>query len=50
MASCAGTIYPANPSTFQSVRIEFGWQTDGSKDWHHEYNFPTFGLGSTAPT
>jgi len=30
---------------FQSVRIEFGWQTDGSKDWHHAYNFPSFGLG-----
>ncbi len=30
---------------FQSVRLEFGWQTDGSKDWHHVYNFPTFGLG-----
>ncbi len=30
---------------FQSARIEFGWQTDGSKDWHHVYNFPTFGLG-----
>ena len=31
--------------SFQSVRLEFGWQTDGSKDWHHEYNFPTFGIG-----
>jgi hypothetical protein len=31
--------------SFQSVRLEFGWQTDGSKDWHHCYNFPTFGLG-----
>jgi hypothetical protein len=30
---------------FQSVRLEFGWQTDGSKDWHHAYNFPSFGLG-----
>ena len=30
---------------FQSVRLEFGWQTDGSKDWHHVYNFPTFGVG-----
>jgi hypothetical protein len=30
---------------FQSVRIDFGWQTDGSKDWHHVYNMPTFGLG-----
>lgn len=31
--------------SFQSVRLEFGWQTDGSKDWHHEYNFPSFGVG-----
>jgi hypothetical protein len=31
--------------SFQSLRLEFGWQTDGSKDWHHEYNFPTFGIG-----
>jgi hypothetical protein len=30
---------------FQSVRLEFGWQTDGSRDWHHAYNFPTYGLG-----
>jgi hypothetical protein len=30
---------------FQSVRLEFGWQTNGSKDWHHEYNFPSFGIG-----
>lgn len=31
--------------SFQSVRLELGWQTDGSKDWHHEYNFPSFGVG-----
>ena len=30
---------------FQSVRLEFGWQTDGSQDWHHAYNFPSYGLG-----
>ncbi len=30
---------------FKSLRLEFGWQTDGSKDWHHSYNFPSFGLG-----
>lgn len=30
---------------FQSIRGELGWQTDGSKDWHHEYNFPSFGVG-----
>ncbi len=31
--------------SFQSVRLEFGWQTDGSKDWHHTYNFPSYGIG-----
>ncbi len=31
--------------SFRSVRLEFGWQTDGSKDWHHSYNFPSFGIG-----
>jgi len=30
---------------FHSVRLDLGWQTDGSKDWHHLYNFPTFGIG-----
>lgn len=30
---------------FQSLRLDFGWQTDGSKDWHHLFNFPTFGIG-----
>lgn len=31
--------------SFHSVRLEFGWQTDGSKDWHHAYNFPSYGFG-----
>ena len=31
--------------SFQSLRVEFGWNTDGSRDWHHVYNFPTYGLG-----
>jgi hypothetical protein len=31
--------------SFRSVRLEIGWQTDGSRDWHHVYNFPTYGLG-----
>lgn len=30
---------------FNLARLEFGWQTDGSEDWHHLYNFPTYGLG-----
>lgn len=30
---------------FESLRFDFGWQTDGSKDWHHTYNFPSFGFG-----
>ena len=34
---------------FQSLRLEFGWNTDGSKDWHHVYNFPTYGIGLYAP-
>jgi hypothetical protein len=31
--------------SFHSARLELGWQTDGSSDWHHLYNFPTYGLG-----
>ncbi len=31
--------------SFQAARLEFGWQTDGSMDWHHQYNFPSFGVG-----
>jgi hypothetical protein len=31
--------------SFHSARVEFGWRTDGSRDWHHIYNFPTFGIG-----
>ena len=31
--------------SFQSLRLDFGWQTDGSKDWHHSYNFPSYGIG-----
>lgn len=31
--------------SFKSLRLDFGWQTDGSKDWHHSYNFPSFGIG-----
>jgi hypothetical protein len=30
---------------FQSLRLEFGWQTDGSRDWHHVFNFPSYGIG-----
>ncbi len=30
---------------YQSARIEFGWQTTGSKMWHTIWNYPTFGLG-----
>ena len=30
---------------FQSARIEFGWQTDGSSEWQHAYNFPSYGIG-----
>ena len=31
--------------TYHAARLEFGWQTDGALDWHHIYNFPSFGLG-----
>ena len=31
--------------SFGSLRLEFGWQTDGSRDWHHSYNFPSYGIG-----
>ena len=31
--------------TFHAIRLEFGWQTDGSSDWHHLYNFPSYGIG-----
>ncbi len=53
----AGTVLPTNDflkgdnqsgepiESFRSLRLEFGWQTDGSKDWHHSYNFPSFGIG-----
>jgi hypothetical protein len=30
---------------FQSFRLEYGWQTDGSAQWHHVFNFPTYGIG-----
>ena len=30
---------------FQASRLEIGWQTDGSRDWHHVYNFPKYGIG-----
>jgi hypothetical protein len=30
---------------FQSLRAEFGWQTDGSKAWHQVFNFPSYGIG-----
>ncbi len=30
---------------FQSFRLELGWQTDGSKLWHHVFNFPSYGIG-----
>ncbi len=30
---------------FQSFRLEFGWQTTGEAEWHHVFNFPTYGIG-----
>lgn len=31
--------------SFQSIRLEFGWQTDGAHPWQHLYNFPAYGFG-----
>jgi len=31
--------------SFHSARLEYGWQTDGSEDWHQVYNFPSYGIG-----
>lgn len=53
----AGKIIPTNSflegdnatgqpiDSFQSLRLDLGWQTDGSRDWHHSYNFPSYGFG-----
>ena len=30
---------------YHAVRLEFGWQTSGDRDWHHLYNFPSYGIG-----
>jgi len=30
---------------FHSIRLDVGWQTDGSEDWHHLYKFPSYGFG-----
>lgn len=30
---------------YNTGRLEFGWQTDGSEDWHHIYNYPSYGIG-----
>lgn len=29
---------------YQSLDISYGVQTDGSKDWHHIFNFPYYGV------
>jgi hypothetical protein len=30
---------------YGALELRLGWQTDGSKEWHHDYNFPYFGVG-----
>lgn len=30
--------------SYRAAFLRFGWQTDGSRDWHHLYNFPAYGL------
>ena len=29
----------------QNIRLEYGWQTDGSELWHQLYNKPRYGVG-----
>jgi len=29
---------------YQALNISYGVQTDGSKDWHHIFNFPSYGV------
>ena len=31
--------------SMQSLKFEVGLQTDGTQDWHHDYNFPSYGIG-----
>ncbi|MCL3780118.1 hypothetical protein EMN47_06910 [Prolixibacteraceae bacterium JC049] len=35
--------FPIND--FSSADIKLGWQTNGSKQWHHDLNLPYYGLG-----
>jgi hypothetical protein len=28
----------------KGLQADLAWKTDGSKDWHHAFNFPTWGL------
>jgi len=30
---------------YQSARLEFGWHTNGSADWHQVFNNPSYGIG-----
>lgn len=34
-------------TSLQAGRLEFGWQTTGSKRWHQIWNYPAFGIGHT---
>lgn len=34
-------------TALQAGRVEFGWQTTGSKRWHQLWNYPAFGIGHT---
>lgn len=31
--------------SYQSGAVEFGYQTNGTKQWHHDWNFPRVGVG-----
>jgi hypothetical protein len=47
-----GTILQHNPDIAfltqghpQGAMLSYHWQTDGSKEWHHAFNFPSYGFG-----
>lgn len=51
----AGIIMPHHPNMLYLVdghipafEVEIGFITDGSKPWHHAYNFPTWGVAVNA--
>ncbi|TKG96343.1 hypothetical protein EYV94_03550 [Puteibacter caeruleilacunae] len=37
--------YQRRIKDFESYSLKLGWQTNGEKEWHHVYNFPSYGFG-----